>query len=308
MIREKPLLQSLYGLTVESPFVLPGAMMAAPGNGDADVRIVWSPALTEASSNLRILAPPDGIDDLSVGIDDNGAYVLLWPRLQIAIPANGRQLKIACTGIELENAPTVIAGIGLGILLHVREMLCLHGSVVTRNGRTIAVLGRSGSGKSTLAGAMIAEGANLHSEEPAVLQWNGGNRVTVAAGSRALRLNDDSAEILVPNHRDLTRTQYDRKLLWVQPSGPEDRPVRRLDALYWLEPAAGQEPSIRQLPSAQEKLQFILASWYPPSCFRLITQQRLRQMTKLAAAACISVVRYDQSWANLRTLARELLV
>jgi hypothetical protein len=62
-----------------------------------------------------------------------------------------------------------LLGSALGVLLHQRELLVLHASALTVDGRAIAFLGGSGWGKSTTAAALHAHGYGVVADDVVAL-------------------------------------------------------------------------------------------------------------------------------------------
>ncbi len=78
-----------------------------------------------------------------------------------------------------------------GILLRLRGLLCLHGSVVVVDGKAIALLGASGAGKSTLAAGFVTRGCALVADDKVVIKV-GANDFWAQPGVPQLRLFPDS--------------------------------------------------------------------------------------------------------------------
>jgi len=80
--------------------------------------------------------------------------------------------------IEVVNAPTasatlveqVLLGTAFAVAMMQQQRFCLHGAVLSRNGRTIAFCGDSGEGKSTLAVALSLAGWQVLTDDLALMQ------------------------------------------------------------------------------------------------------------------------------------------
>ena len=89
-----------------------------------------------------------------------------------------------------------LLGSVLGALLHARQMLVLHASVIATPGGAVLLMGRSGAGKSTLLGAFLQRGYAMLADDKAgvVLDEDGVPRVM--PGFPIIRLTEDAAHVL----------------------------------------------------------------------------------------------------------------
>jgi hypothetical protein len=92
----------------------------------------------------------------------------------------------------------------LGILLHQRGLLVLHGSAVASNGKAIVFIGPSGSGKSTAAASLKKKGYLMLADDIVAIDMIGG-KPFVFPGFPLLKLLPDIARSLELN---LISTQY----------------------------------------------------------------------------------------------------
>lgn len=298
----------LYGLTIESPFPLPGAhvLAAAPV---LDVTISWE-APAAWREPVKML-PGSSIDPDAalLGETADGALCATWRReLQLVIAPTNDHITVVCTQAKLEFAPTVLVGIGLGLLLHRRGIVCLHGSVVLVNGRAIALLGESGAGKSTAAAALVASGATLISDDIAALRPDG-DGFTVAWGCANLRLDRAASARLVGADQQLATVPWIEKLMWDRSGDTRAAPsvVHRLDALYVLERAADAETTVvrTSMPSAQA-LPRLVEYWYPQGFTALLTQARFNALREIAEKVPTFRLGYPRNWDSLPRLVAAL--
>lgn len=289
---------SLYGLTIESPFPLPGAFPLADGPAPV-VTIVWE-AETAWREVIRPLPIPSVEPDAPLlGEMADGALCIAWRReLQLVLAPSNDLVTVICTRAKLEFAPTVLVGIGLGLLLHRRGVTCLHGSVVSVGGRTIALLGDSGAGKSTTAAALVAEGGTLISDDIAVLRSDGGG-FAVAWGCANVRLDAVATARILGSDRTLPTAPWVEKLLWDVSSERQShpQPAPRLDALYLLGRAAEDDAVAiaAPIPSAQA-LPRLVTCWYPQGFTPLLTQARFDGLRAIAEQVPMFELRYPRRW------------
>ncbi|MBA4761175.1 hypothetical protein [Sphingomonas sp.] len=297
----------LYGLTIASPFPLPGAHPLATAAAP-DVTIAWEAetAWRDVPDTQQI--PPHDPDAPHVGETVEGDLSIAWRReLQLILAASHDRITVVCTRAKLEFAPTVLVGIGLGLLLHRRGIVCLHGSVIALNGRTFALLGDSGTGKSTAAAALVAHGGTLVSDDIAALHPDG-DGFTVAWGCANVRLGAAASTRIVGTDQLATVPWVD-KLMW-DVSGNASaahRPAPRLDALYLLGPAADEHgvaisapiPPARALPR-------LVDSWYPQGFTPMLTQPRFDSLRVIAERVPMFDLSYPRRWDILPQLIAAL--
>ena len=166
------------GITIASALDLPGL---ARTDAPPDVTVRRGPVETpDAFAPTGIAAVP--------GPD---ADVLAWygrARLRIsadALVADGDDDRFLCQ---------CIVGPGLGVLLHRRGRLALHGSAVDVGGRAVVFLGQKGAGKSTTAAALLDRGHALLTDDLVAIGHDAAGRPTVLPGPSQMKLWPASAE------------------------------------------------------------------------------------------------------------------
>lgn len=291
----------LYGLSIDSVFALPGAPAATHETGQADLTVTWSAPETDAALPLTITQPAERRGAPAFAIAEDGSHAILWDgEITFLVSPDARSLHVICQPKKHEFVPTVIVGIALGFVLHLRGVLCLHASVLAYAGRTIAVMGDSGSGKSTLAAALVREGARFYSDDLAALAWSGEDH-RVHYGCLGLRMCADSASALLNGDQAFGHVPWLDKSLWDLSGQALEPAPPRLDALYWLD-TAGEGVSVSEPLPPREALRRIVHGWYPPNCLRLMTRERLEQMRVLALNVPLHVIGCEKQWSNLPVL------
>ncbi|WP_374649281.1 HPr kinase/phosphorylase [Rhizorhabdus sp.] len=289
---------TLYGLTIESPFPLPGAFPLADGTA-ADVTITWEAETAWRTAARALPASSDGPGSALLGETEDGGLCIEWRReLQLVIAPSNDHMTVICTAAKLEFVPTVLVGIGLGLLLHRRGITCLHGSVVSVHGRTIALLGDSGAGKSTTAAALVAQGGILVSDDIAALRANG-DRFIVARGCANVRLDPEASARIVRTGQRLATAPWVDKLLWdvSGDSGASLRPDPHLDALYLLKQARdGDAVTISPPLPAAQALPKLVDCWYPQGFIRLLTQARFDGLRTIAERVPMFELSFPRRW------------
>ncbi|MES2354006.1 MAG: hypothetical protein V4568_06280 [Pseudomonadota bacterium] len=293
----------LYGLSIQSPFPLPGAPNLTAPVASVDVTLLWKPETEWDADRWRVTQASSGPARPEIGEADDGSAYLAWgDELKIAINAQRDEVCVVSRAAKLEFAPTVIVGFVLGYLLHLRGVLCLHGAVLEREGRAIAVLGDSGAGKSTIAAALVKNGARLLSDDLLVIPHTD-RGVFVHSGCIGLRLTSNSASHLFAGNEDgLGHVPWLDKKLWDMSGIADEHCFQALPlaALYLLESDDGAEDVTMEPPlPPSAALQRLIPAWYPPENLRLLTQERLRHIQLVAKEVPLHVVRYVKQWQHL---------
>ncbi len=302
-------LSRLYGLILESPFPLPGAITLASNFAEPDVIVRWEPE----TAWREILHTLGGQEDCPrFGKASDGSFCIEFKRaIQFVICPENHFITVVCPVSNLEFAPTVLVGIGMGLLLHRRGVLCLHGSVISINGRTFALLGESGAGKSTMAAALVARGGKLVSDDLAAVRWNG-EFYHVEKGCANLRLEETAKNHILGRDRELMTAPWIGKMLWDTTAGNpgegflESPP--KLDAIYSLGVQAEAEGVRMSAPLApKQAMRELIGAWYPQGSTQLLTQERLNDILGLAQRIPVAKVSYPRRWDVLPQVVAALI-
>ena len=153
---------SVFGLRLESALPLDGVRPAPPAEGSGGADAVVRRGAVEAPG------PPGPYGIAGWAGDD--ADTIVWRR--------DTRLRITATEITVDTADDAFArqcvlGPGLGVLLHRRGLLVLHGSAVDVGGRAVVLVGHKGAGKSTTAAALVARGHRLLTDDLVALDAGG---------------------------------------------------------------------------------------------------------------------------------------
>ncbi len=97
-------------------------------------------------------------------------------------------------GVSESDIRPFILGTALGILLHRKGYLVLHGNVIAHGDTCTAFVGPSGAGKSTLAGKYLKQGYQILSDDLCVIRF--GEQIQVMPGYPQIKLWQDSADLL----------------------------------------------------------------------------------------------------------------
>ncbi|MEO0557355.1 MAG: hypothetical protein AAF170_04135 [Bacteroidota bacterium] len=209
-----------FGLAIHSELALPGLRQ---GSGDVDVSIRFGD-----------VAPPPGFPPSGIAhYDADGADALAW--------LDRARLRVTSSEITVDSddeafAQQCVVGPGLGVLLHHRRMLVLHGAALNVGGRAVVLLGEKGAGKSTTAAALIARGHHLLTDDLVALEPNASSP-TVLPGPAQMKLWPEAIEAI---GLDATLTPFFDGLakgIWAD-APTSDRPtlLALVAVLGWGEP------------------------------------------------------------------------
>lgn len=168
---------SAYGLIVESAMSFPEL---SSGKGVADVTIEierhrnvkpqpHSPILCVKASPAQVHLTWGGVGDLLI---EQGRRIVVVPEPD----ADDDALRL------------FVLGAGLGVLLHQRGLLVLHGSAVAIHDRVVGFIGAKGCGKSTTAAILQGQGHALVADELLVIRFDNQGQPSVIPGTAQIRL------------------------------------------------------------------------------------------------------------------------
>lgn len=205
----------LYGLTIATTRSLPGLdSIALPDLNDATVD-----ATVDVTVNLlgtphpeSKLLHPEFWKASEQAHQDEGFF--LWTTqdgddtywrlrshddegtLDFVINADATQVWGFWSGDEwFRDAVSLLLGAVMGHVLRLRNVLCLHASVVAVQNKAIALIGNSGAGKSTTAAALARQGFSVLTDDIAAL-YRVDQHLWVQPGYPSLRLWSPSLQAL----------------------------------------------------------------------------------------------------------------
>ena len=163
----------------ECPAARPDWTVSRTALADVDAKLLGEEPV-DTGVNVQCYRIPDGV---RLAFSDTGTFDV----------TNGGSTIRWTPGPD--SAPNLVRADLLGsvfsVALHLRGLMCLHGSGVTLHGVAIGFLAQKGTGKSTTAMALCAAGAALMTDD--VLPVDPGPPSTAWPAMPAVRLLDDSA-------------------------------------------------------------------------------------------------------------------
>ncbi len=194
---------------------------------------VWEPFFVhdetdEQESPILVAAAVAGFEFIRISYADGTRLYL-----------DGKGTRLWATWPEsatLEDTATYLLGPGLGYLLRLRGVTCLHASAIEIDGQAIALVGPSGAGKSSTAAAFARLGYPVLSDDIVALAEQGGSFSVQPAYPR-IRLWPESVEALFGSEDSLPRITptWDKRFLDLGDDGYsfQSEPLP-LAAIYFL--------------------------------------------------------------------------
>ena len=265
----------MYGFTVHSQLSLPEL---SSGEGSADI-VLHLGQIDQA--------PPEGGGARSSRLSPEEG-VLFWKGVGKVLVRNGSQIIVdPIPGVEEELVRLFVLGSAMGLLLHQRGLLVLHGSSVAIDGGVSIFLGESGWGKSTTAAAFHARGHCLMADDITAVQMDLPQSV-VLPGYPHIKLWPESARALGidPDRLPRLHSHVDKRVLHTV-SPPSALPLR---SIYIL--ARDAESGIDILSPQSALVQLLshtyVARWLLPTG---TAPTHMRQCAKLVATVPIRRLR-----------------
>jgi hypothetical protein len=248
---------AVYGLTIESEFPL-GTLPPAADDARADVRLRRVPPGLFTGFAASACA---GSWYRHEPLADGGVYLAIPGILRAMIDADGRIARCApAPGGDPRAFEANLLTFVLPAALTLQGEEPLHATVVRLDDRAIGFLGDSGAGKSTLAAFLLANGADLVTDDMLRLGYGAGEAMAHRGPPRLKLFEADARRLLPAAARDAAFSPMSGKLL------VEAAPARAgrvpLSALFWLDEAAPEtaEPVTVRRVQGGETIRILLAS------------------------------------------------
>jgi hypothetical protein len=229
---------------------------------------------------------------------------LFWEEDGVYLVRGGREIVVdPAPGANERLLSLVILGMAMGILLHQRGGLTLHGSAVAVDGAALAFLGAKGAGKSAIAAALEARGHQLVADDVVVLDVQAAGDPLVLPGVPQLKLWPDVAAFLghEPDMMPRIHPQLQKRACLAGQELPQV-PLR-LQAIYIL--ADGPHAQIEMLQGQESFLEMIRHSY----ALRFLgtaglTAAQFQQCARLAGSTPVRRLSRPPSLAALPDVAR----
>jgi len=244
---------SLYGLTVESEFPLPGAAVVPPGAADALVR--------HAPKARPILSPVTGLFNLT---QDAGAFVFDFPDgVQVVVTSDAKRIELSWPPpFTSDYAATYLMNVVMSFVMRLRGHATLHASAVLIDGAAIVFPGVSGAGKSTIAAMLALRGFPVITEDVTAIV-DRGTTFGVVSGHTRVRLWPDVAALLFGSAEALPLIAGKEWKRYFDVSDHFAHGTFDVAAIYSIDDRKPRAPRIEALESADALLDLIAASYKP---------------------------------------------
>jgi hypothetical protein len=235
----------LSALKLESDFDLPELL---PWDGPVDASADVVVKLGKVPSRLD---SPDHIAPI-FQTKGRGEYLLTLPGTGRILVQDGARVTVEPEpGADPTDTRAILTGPIQAMLWHQRGLLPLHASVVSVEGRSIALAARSAAGKSTLAAILAATGHQVMSDNIGVVDISPGNEARVLPGSPYLRLWRDALNRLGIAVDGLKRTSSAKERYLVDCLDGSPRKPQKLAAIVLVSRGLTRAVTIARLHGFQ---------------------------------------------------------
>lgn len=180
-----------FGLIIKSDLVLPELYSVGNSNPDIEIKYgvvpkqidnpIFKGVLFESSPSQFLLR----IENIGQFYAQDGKIIVVQPE----------------HGVFPEEIRLFLLGSCIGILIHQRGSLPLHGSTVIINNYALLIAGNSASGKSSLAAGFSEKGYQILSDDLTVLESKSGNFMEAQPGIAHIKLWKDVLEYFNFDHK-----------------------------------------------------------------------------------------------------------
>jgi hypothetical protein len=225
-----------------------------------------TPAVAGYDVTIRHGAVPSSLPRAQAGgpgVQSNAEAVLLaFQGVGRFLARHGNEILVdRAPGSEAHMVRHLLLSAVMGVVLHQRGMLALHGNAIAVRDGCVALLGPSGAGKSTLAALLQQRGYAILGDDVCAVSVTDVDMPVVWPGCAQLRLYPDSLALLGADRRALPPVQGQKYAVPVRQQAPAV--PRRLQRLYVL--ADGAAPGVHPL-TPQEGFGALLDHTYRPFC------------------------------------------
>lgn len=184
-----------YGLKIKSALLLPELISGQEIDADVIVQLTklqHSPLKTDSTPHCYQLT-------------EQGMYIH-WEGVGTFLVREGKEILIEpVPEADEDRLRLFILGAAIGVILHQRGFLVLHGSAVAINDQAVVFLGDKGWGKSTIAANFHARGHSLIGDDVIALDLNSDNQPIVLPAFPQLKLWPDAVASIGIDSENLPR-------------------------------------------------------------------------------------------------------
>jgi hypothetical protein len=292
----------LYGVGLKSDFTFPYAASKRPGIAEIRLR-EWNDAFHSP------LPFPSSTAFVQHSHEADGTIHLRWPGLfEFVIDAKGAEIRARQIGrSSLESFHTYLLGQVVSFALLKQGIEQLHATVVTFNGRALALTGDCGRGKSTLAAALLKRGGKLLVDDMLVLKQDG-RKLLAMPGPPRLKLLPDSAKRvgMKTSHALRMNPLVEKKIFAVGNAQPDPVPLDRMYVLT-AQNARRKRTTIRACSPAEACAQVIAAAYNLDMQLSGRAASQFRWAASIANAVEVSLLSYQRDLSRLDEVADRVM-
>lgn len=231
-----------FGLVFISDFVIPELMAVVDQKADVTI------ALAPLSSGLH-----DGDDKEYHYFARHNYFYLQIKNVAKYLVRDGRHITIdPLPGAANEQVRIFLLGTSLGVLLHQRDILPLHGSAVATMKGCALFLGESGVGKSTIAAALSYHGLRIVTDDICAISFKNSKNIEVHSSYPQLKLCQDSTKYLQIPPETLTQVPLDFEKFSVQTCRNFFQTSLRLSHIFILDSHNNPDINIEPITGVQK--------------------------------------------------------
>lgn len=243
-----------------------------------------------ARAAARAGADPDGRfrragPDAAVARIDGVGAILVRRGREIGLTPETPELAEAARGHGPSLLRLVAMGSAMGMALHQRRLLVLHGATVVHPGGASVIVGPSGAGKSTLAAHLARSGLGLLGDDTMPV-FMGASGPVVRRGATAIKLWEDALQGLGIDPEPLTPVAGRLAKRFLPVAEPETAEAPLAEVIE-LRPGAGA-PRLSALDGLAA-LEVVVAHTYRPDYLDLLDwrERHFAEAARIAGAARI---------------------
>ncbi len=236
-----------YGLEVRSEMAIPELQTSRARQVDVDIRYGSVATLPTEGEAAGLFAVEERPGVIHFWMNEIGGLEIRDGREIIVDPA---------PGAEARGFRFLVSGIGMGFVLHQRDVPSLHASAVVVDGEAVAFMGWKGMGKSTTTALFHAHGHPVITDDLLPL-YTEGEAVLAAPAFPGLKLLPEAVEVARrdrPDDHPLISRRGAKRIVSVRENFPVEKlPLRCVYVLEWqddqtassvIEPAPPREACI----------------------------------------------------------------
>lgn len=282
-----------YGFSIHSEFEIPEFVPVAPPSAP-DIRIRFDPC---AARQWETSGATEGDGDDFVGAPGSG-YVMRVKDVGDYWVRDGCEIIVQpAESADLVSVRLYLVGSAMGMALHQRGLLVLHGAAVRRGARASIFVGDSGDGKSTMAACLGAAGYEILGDDTMAL-WPCAERgFLVWPGSSTFKLWIDTIDALGMPADGLESVGERLDKFFVSNAAPAANEPVPLDEIFLLEAGNATEQASLDVVVGLQALGIVSQNTYRPEYVPLLGRDAAHFRLCSQVVERVSVLRLRRPWS-----------